>query len=50
MTILLLILQSSERRSAILECRCEDDHIHPDVTPLILAAQRNDFTMVKVRQ
>ena len=42
--------QTHDARHDILNCHCEDDKYHPDVTPIILAAQRNDFTIVKVFQ
>ncbi len=32
----------------IIDCHCEDDDFHPDVTPIVLAAQRNNFSMIKV--
>ena len=41
--------QTHESRVAILECHCDNEEFHPDVTPIILAAQRNDFTLVQVR-
>ena len=41
--------QTHESRVAVLECHCDDEEFHPDVTPIILAAQRNDFTLVQVR-
>ncbi|XP_072035080.1 short transient receptor potential channel 5-like [Amphiura filiformis] len=40
--------QTPEARLAILNGHCEDDDYHPDVTPIALAAQRNDFTLVKL--
>ncbi len=44
----LLPFQTQEARVAVLNCHCEDDDYHPDVTPIVLAAQRNDFIIVKV--
>ncbi|XP_072049938.1 uncharacterized protein [Amphiura filiformis] len=41
-------LEKPEDRLAIIECHCENDDYHPDVTPIVLAAQRNEFVMVKV--
>ena len=40
--------QTDEDRIRVLECRCVNDEFHPDVTPIVLAAQRNEFTIVKV--
>ncbi|XP_072043158.1 short transient receptor potential channel 5-like [Amphiura filiformis] len=41
-------LPTNESRIAVLECHGEDQEFHPDVTPIILAAQRNDFTLVQL--
>ncbi|XP_063959639.1 short transient receptor potential channel 5-like [Lytechinus pictus] len=35
-------------RMAIINCRCESSDIHPDVTPIIRAAQLNSFAIVKM--
>ncbi|PIK33579.1 putative short transient receptor potential channel 3 isoform X2 [Apostichopus japonicus] len=37
-----------EERGAILKCKSVTTDIHPDVTPIIRAAQKNNFTLVKI--
>ena len=34
----------------IIDCHSDNDDYHPDVTPIVLAAQRNNFTMIKVNK
>ncbi|XP_072049390.1 short transient receptor potential channel 5-like [Amphiura filiformis] len=41
-------MPTKEERYAIMECHCDNDDFHQDVTPIVLAAQRNDFTIVKI--
>ncbi|XP_072022633.1 transient receptor potential protein-like [Amphiura filiformis] len=42
-----LKLETPDERQAVLDCHCDNDDFHPDVTPVVLAAQRNDFSMIK---
>ncbi|XP_011666677.2 short transient receptor potential channel 3 isoform X1 [Strongylocentrotus purpuratus] len=47
------LLQFAEERDesgrmAIINCRCESSDIHPDITPMIRAAQLNSFAIVKM--
>ena len=42
------IFQTKEGRREIMECRCDNDDYHQDITPIVLAGQRNDFSCVKV--
>ena len=46
--ISIYFFQTKEERYAIMDCHCDNDDFHQDVTPIVLAAQRNDFTIVKV--
>ncbi|XP_071842924.1 short transient receptor potential channel 7-like isoform X4 [Apostichopus japonicus] len=40
--------QVPEVRDSVLKCQCETNDMHPDVTPIVRAAQKNNFTLVKV--
>ena len=46
---LLQYWQMSGARLAIMNCHCEDDDFYPDVTPIVMAAQKNDFTLVSLK-
>ncbi|XP_072049961.1 short transient receptor potential channel 1-like [Amphiura filiformis] len=37
-----------KERMDIIDCHCENDDFHPDVTPIVLAAQKNNFSMIKM--
>ncbi|XP_072049788.1 LOW QUALITY PROTEIN: short transient receptor potential channel 1-like [Amphiura filiformis] len=39
---------SKKERMDIIDCHCENDDFHPDVTPIVLAAHRNNFSMIKM--
>ncbi|XP_038065284.1 short transient receptor potential channel 5-like [Patiria miniata] len=41
-------LKDATERQHIIDCHCANDDFHPDITPIILAAQRKNFPMVKI--
>ena len=46
---LFLLVDDKDISESTLNGNCDNDDFHPAITPLVLAAQRNDFNTVQVK-